>query len=194
MATVHPRDKSAQPPPARPVHPVLGIYDDALPRVYGYFLARVSGRIPIAEDLTQETFLAAMKSDRLPDNPERLMGWIFGIARHKLIDHYRQQSRDQCAFARPGNPAIDDDDAIDDDVPGLPDLALESFPVRDAVITTLGELPPNQRVALILKYMDGCDTARTAAMLGLSPVATDSLLARARAAFRRHWAHHQEGV
>ena len=67
-------------------------YDEALPKIYGYFLHRVGGSVQSAEDLTQETFLAAvaeLKKGRRPDAP---MAWLFGIARHKLIHHYRSRN------------------------------------------------------------------------------------------------------
>ena len=35
-------------------------YEEALPRIYGYFLHRCGGSVPVAEDLTQETFLASV--------------------------------------------------------------------------------------------------------------------------------------
>ena len=42
---------------------LLDLYDDALPEVYGYLLARCGSR-PLAEDLTAETFLAAVAATR----------------------------------------------------------------------------------------------------------------------------------
>ncbi len=36
------------------------LYEEALPRIYGYFLRRCGGSVPVAEDLTQETFLASV--------------------------------------------------------------------------------------------------------------------------------------
>ena len=70
-----------------------GFYERALPRIYGYFLHRGGGPAALAEDLTQETFLAAvaeLKKGRRVDTP---IPWIYGIARHKLLDHYRKQER-----------------------------------------------------------------------------------------------------
>jgi hypothetical protein len=67
-----------------------GFYERALPRIYGYFLHRCGGPAALAEDLTQETFLAAvaeLKKGRRVDTP---IPWIYGIARHKLLDHYRR--------------------------------------------------------------------------------------------------------
>ena len=77
-------------------------YDDALPRVYGYFLHR-TGRSPaVAEDLTQETFLAAVRELKKGRRPEAPIPWIYGIARHKLLDHYRRRERtERLAAPRP---------------------------------------------------------------------------------------------
>src|SRR5260221_6395080 len=68
-------------------------YDDALPRVYGYLLHRSGGSPTLAEDLTQETFLAAVRELKKGRRPEMPIPWIFGIARHKLLDHYRRRER-----------------------------------------------------------------------------------------------------
>jgi RNA polymerase sigma-70 factor (ECF subfamily) len=111
------------------------------------------------------------------------MPWLYGIARHKLMDHYRKQERDRRHFGQP----IPDDDDVFENATALPDLDLESLPVRDAVITALDLLPPRQRAALVIRYLDGCDIATTASIIGSSIPATDSLLARARAAFRHHY-------
>src|SRR5215471_1634996 len=74
-------------------------YDDALAHIYGYFLHRCGGSVTVAEDLTQETFLAAvaeLAKDRRVTAPT---AWIHGIARHKLLDHYRQQERVERSLA-----------------------------------------------------------------------------------------------
>jgi RNA polymerase sigma-70 factor (ECF subfamily) len=56
---------------------------------------------------------------------------------------------------------------------------------RDAVYTALGELNAFQRAALTLRYLDGLPVAQVAEQLGRSLHATETLLARARAALRR---------
>ena len=68
-------------------------YEEALPRIYGYFLHRCGGSVPVAEDLTQETFLASVAELKNGRRPETPISWIYGIARHKLLDHYRKQAR-----------------------------------------------------------------------------------------------------
>jgi RNA polymerase sigma-70 factor, ECF subfamily len=156
--------------------------DEALPRIYGYFIPRVGGRVAVAEDLTQETMLAAVRTDRGPESVEAVMPWLYGIARHKLMDHYRRQERDRRVLGQ----QVPEEDVPDGDY-ALPDLDLESLPVRDAVIATLDAITPRHRAALVLRHLDGCDVPFVAASLGITVDAAESVLVRARAAFRREW-------
>lgn len=61
-------------------------YGDAL---FHFTLARVKNR-EIAEDLVQETFLAAVKSQDRFKGRSSEKTWLFGILKHKVIDHYRK--------------------------------------------------------------------------------------------------------
>src|SRR4026209_1971753 len=81
---------------------IRAFYEGALPRIYGYFLHRCGGSVLVAEDLTQETFVASvgeLKNGRRPESP---IPWIYGIARHKLLDHYRKQTRAEQPLADAG--------------------------------------------------------------------------------------------
>ena len=69
---------------------LLALYDEALPVVYGYFVRRCRDR-GTAEDLTSETFLAAMDAARKDRPPIITVPWLIGVARHKLADHYRRR-------------------------------------------------------------------------------------------------------
>ena len=158
----HPR---ARPDPAVAL---LDLYDEALPHVYGYLLARV-GDPPLAEDLTAETFLAAVTAAR-----ERAVTasvpWLIGVARHKLADHWRRTARERLRPV-PADPEVDD-----------------PWEVRlDALLAhqTLARLGPHHRAALTLRYLDGLPVPDVAACLGRTVHATEALLVRARAAFRR---------
>ena len=77
-----------------PGQTLLAIYDDALASVYGYLRRRVATDA-IAEDLASETFLAAVTSVRTGMAKEVSVAWLIGIARHKLLDHYRRTGREQ---------------------------------------------------------------------------------------------------
>jgi RNA polymerase sigma-70 factor (ECF subfamily) len=156
-------------------------FDEALPRLYGYFLPRVGNRVAIAEDLTQETLLAAIGSRSGPIDRSTVMPWLFGIARHKLMDHYRAEDRERRQFGL----GIDPELIAIGPSPPLGHLDLDSIHVRDDIVATLDKLPPRQRSALVIRYFDGCDVPATAALLHTSVHATESLLARGRIAFRR---------
>jgi RNA polymerase sigma-70 factor (ECF subfamily) len=165
-----------------PTVDIAAWFDEALPRIFGYFIPRVGGRVAVAEDLTQETMLAAVRTDRGPGSADSVMPWLYGIARHKLMDHYRRQDRDRRHFGH----RIPEDDVPEGEV-ALPDLDLESLSVRDAVIATLDQLTPRHRAALVLRYLDGCDVPFVAASLGITVEAAESMLSRARTAFRRDY-------
>lgn len=176
-------DARAERPIAQAPVDAAAWFDEALPRIFGYFLPRVGGRVAVAEDLTQETILAAVRSGHGPSRPKAVIPWLFGIARHKLMDHYRREDRERRHFGRP----VDLDEIDLESVPPLPDLDLDVLHIRDTVIATLDLLPPRQRGALVARYLDGCDVPTTATLLGISVHAAESLLARARTSFRRHY-------
>src|SRR5215469_14411526 len=121
--------------------PVVDIYPQALPRVYGYLLPRC-GSASIAEDLTAETFLAAVDASRHGTLPEVSVGWLIGVARHKLVDHWRRLEREQRSLAAADELSSDVDDPWD-----------EWFDA-EAAHAALAQLPVVQRAALTLRYLD----------------------------------------
>jgi len=161
-------------PGVRP-DPALGLlsrYDEALPQVYGYLLARCRVAA-LAEDLTAETFLAAVAALRKPAAPDLSVAWLIGVARHKLADHWRREERE-----RRGTAALAaEPDPVDDPW----DVHLDTIVAHD-VLATLG---PHHRAALTLRYLDGLPVPEVADCLGRTVHATEALLVRARSAFRK---------
>jgi RNA polymerase sigma-70 factor (ECF subfamily) len=157
-----------------PAAGLLKLYDDALPHVYGYLLTRC-GDTGLAEDLTAESFLAAVYAVRKPGAPDPSIPWLIGVARHKLADHWRQAGREQRGLRlldrEPGPDPVAD--------PG--DAAIDRIRAREV----LGRLGPHHRAALTLRYLDGLPVPEVARHLDRTVHATEALLVRARAAFRR---------
>ncbi len=150
----------------------LALYDRAVPQVFGYLIARC-GSVVVAEELTSETFVAAVDALRRPAPPAVSMPWLVGVARHKLIDHWRRAGREERGLrvvAEEG-PAADDPWEVE----------LEVLRAR----ATLEALAPQHRAALTLRYLDDLPVAEVAAVLDRTVHATEGLLVRARAAFRR---------
>lgn len=153
--------------------PVAAIYRRALPQVYGYLLPRC-GSVALAEDLTAETFMAAVAAVRRGNNTEVTVAWLVGVARHKLVDHWRWAVREQRSQQAAAGL---DGQAVDDPWPQWLDA--------DAAHAALSRLPAPQRAALALRYLDGLPVADVAGYLDRSVHATETLLARSRAALRR---------
>ena len=162
--------------------PVLALYRVALPQVYGYLLPRC-GSAALAEDLTSETFLAAVDASRRGDLTELSTAWLVGVARHKLVDHWRRLAREQRGLAAAEASSTDVDDPWDE------------FVDAEAAYAALAHLPVPQRAALTLRYLDGLPVADVAEHLGRTLHGTETLLARSRAALRRHYreGHHYAG-
>jgi RNA polymerase sigma-70 factor (ECF subfamily) len=157
--------------------PVVAIYRRALPQVYGYLLPRC-GSASVAEDLASETFLAAVAASRQGNLTEVSVAWLVGVARHKLVDHWRRVEREQRSLASAEPQLVDLDDPWDE------------WLDTEAAYAALAQLPIPQRAALTLRYLDGLRVADVAEHLGRSVHATETLLARSRAALRRQY---QEG-
>lgn len=150
---------------------LLALYDDALDEVYGYLARRCRNRA-VAEDLTTETFMAAVESIRRGVVERVSVAWLVGIARHKLVDHWRKVERDQRNLAAVASQPDMHDEPWD--------AHLDVLLARDV----LGELGAHHRCALTLRYVDDLPVAEVAQVLGRTTSATEALLIRAKRAFR----------
>ncbi len=152
---------------------LLAAYADALPHVYGYLLSRC-GQRALAEDLTAETFLAAVDAVRSRRPAPLTRAWLVGIARHKLADHWRREARDAVRLqtVRSRRHREQDD-------------PWESELDRVVAQATLAQLSSMHRLVLTLRYVDDLPVPHVADVVGRSVHATEALLVRARAAFRR---------
>jgi len=149
---------------------VLALYDQALPEVYGYLLDRC-GDVATAEDLTSETFLAAVRTATPVSIP-----WMIGVARHKLADHWRRRARDDRMVGE-----LAGEQEIDEPLNDPWDAQLTSM----RAVEVLERLGDHHRAALTLRYVDGLPVPEVADHLGRTVHATEALLVRARAAYRK---------
>ncbi len=156
---------------------LLALYDGAVPHVYGYLLSRC-GRVALAEDLTAETLLAAVDAVRRHDDAPVSVPWLVGVARHKLVDHWRRQAREERGLRAVGNDADTRRSEGENDVW---DIRLDALQAR----ATLAVLSPLHRAVLTLRYIDDLPVSDVAVLVDRSVHAAEGLLVRARAAFRR---------
>ena len=140
------------------------------------------------EDVVQNAMIRAMNSLAQYRAEASLLTWMCQIARSELADQQRREQR------RPKLASYDTDAALGELVAqtasagAASGTALAGGVRSEAVWQTLGSLPERQARALELKYGDDLSVEEIAVQMGMTVTAAQSLLARARGAFRDAWA------
>jgi len=140
----------------------------------------ITGDLTEAEDLLQSALERAYQrwpSIRQKDVPEAYVRKIIVTA---AVDAGRR-----CKFS---SLPLDEQQ-----LPGLPDAAVESLPGRAALLSCVRELPPGQRAVLVLRYFDDLTEAETARVLGCTVGTVKSQHARAMARLRELVPHQPDG-
>lgn len=140
------------------------LYLKYVDRVYGYLLSRIGSREE-AEDLTSQTFLAALEGIAGYRRQGSFSAWIFGIARRKLIDHYR----------RPKNVPLEFMETSDNNLDDVIDLRLTLQQISQAFLN----IAPDRVEALCLRIFGQLSTAETGQILSKSDGAVRNLVYRA---------------
>jgi RNA polymerase sigma-70 factor (ECF subfamily) len=152
--------------------------------VYRFALSRLDREADVARDLAQSTICKALEKLHLYRGEAQLFTWLCAICRFEISAHRRRERHDA-----PGERVSVDSDAEDavalpagesDD----PQRRLLRGEVSRQVHETIDRLPPRYAQALAWKYTDGLPVAEIARRLGVSAKAAESLLTRAREAFR----------
>jgi RNA polymerase sigma-70 factor, ECF subfamily len=145
------------------------------------------------EDVVQNAMIRAVRSLAQYRGEASLLTWMCQIARSELAD---QQRRDQ---RRPQLTSYDADSGLGVAVEQIAAQAAVSAAGfgegmhSEAVWQTLAGLPERQARVLELKYGDDLSVEEIAVQMGMTVTAAQSLLARARSAFRDAWETHQSG-
>ncbi len=133
--------------------------------VYRYVYA-VLGHQADAEDVTQTTFVNALRALERGEQPRKPTNWLITIAHNLIRQSFRQQQ------TRPHEVELDRELAsieTDHDGPSLDDL-----------VRALQRIPPSQREALVLRELEGRSYKEIAAILAVSSTALETLIFRAR--------------
>jgi len=146
----------------------LSCYDATISAVHRYLMRACGGDRPLAEDLAQEVYAAALVRARNGDSTVLALPWLLTVARNKLVDHFRRVERERRKLVL------------------LEPIAAGEAPAGDHdCLERLKTLPPAQRAAVALRYVDDLSVDAVARALGKSRKATESLLSRARETLRR---------
>jgi RNA polymerase sigma-70 factor (TIGR02960 family) len=158
---------------------------------------RILGSLQDAEDLVQETLLAAWRGLAAFEGRASVRAWLYRIATNRCLNALRARSRrpqEVQAMAPPPEPTRRTEPIW---LEPYPDVLLEDIPDRSpgpaaryearetielAFIVALQNLPPRQRAALVLRDVLGFRTAEVAEMLDTGEASVKGALQRARAA------------
>ncbi len=147
--------------------------------VYRYCYARVGNRTD-AEDLTAQTFLAALEGLTRYRGCGSFAAWLFGIARRKCADYHRDQYADRSEPLGATNPfALSKDEGMTD-----PERGVYRNGVLDCIQRVLPYLSPDRREALQLRFWGGLKSREVADLMHRSEGAVKMLLSRAIADLR----------
>ena len=141
--------------------------------VYRYVAYRVAPDLETARDITQEVFVAAFEQLDGYRGDASSLTWLRSIARHKVADHFR---------AAAGNPTQHHQDLEALSTGSTAASAREA----QALLVSLAmrQVPEHYVEALEEKYIEGLSVSDMAAKRQVSEKAVESMLSRAREAFR----------
>lgn len=143
------------------------LYQRYVARVYRYALGR-AGNEADAQDITSQTFIAAMENIHNFRGNSTFSTWLLGIARHKVADLYRHRRPEQDLETA---VSIPDTDEHTDDIVGR-QLQI------DQVVQKLHTLAPDRAEALALRLFGGLEVAEIAQLMGKKKAAVRMLVFR----------------
>ncbi|MEA2564219.1 MAG: polymerase sigma-70 factor, subfamily [Acidobacteriota bacterium] len=153
--------------------------------LYRFALARVGQEAELAREIAQATVCKAIEKLDTYRGEAALFSWLCSICRFEITGHFRRERRSppQADLAEEGRTlrgALESLPAGLDD----PESELLRREVARLVHMTIDHLPSQYSRILEWKYSDGLSVKQIAGQLGISPKAAESLLTRARQAFR----------
>lgn len=147
---------------------------DAYSRPVYNLTYRMLGNPQEAEDAAQETFLRAWSRLEQYDAAHKFSTWVFSIANHYCIDRLRKRRTVQVSID--DNPVLQN---LEGDAPAPDASALRNEHMRE-VQALMGQLEPEYRTPLVLRYWEDLSYEEIAATLEITVPAVKSRLFRAR--------------
>jgi RNA polymerase sigma-70 factor (ECF subfamily) len=162
------------------------LFNSFFPKLYRFALARLGGDHDVASEIAQLTLCRGIERLDTYRGEAALYTWFCQICRNALIDHCRAMQREE----RMLQPMEDHPDiravleAIAAPLDVQPEVQAWRSDLTRLVQATMDSLPQRYGDILEWKYVDGLPVADIAARLGVGTKAAESLLTRARNAFR----------
>ena len=156
------------------------------PRIYRFALPRLAGDVEATKEVVQASLTKAVRSLATYRSDAALFTWLCQICRYQIVDHLRANKRhsDRIVLIE-DNPelraALESLEAPAEDQPLQ---RLDRAQTRALVQAVLDRLPARYGDVLEWKYIEGRSVDEIGDLLGVGRIAAQSMLARARTAFR----------
>lgn len=159
-------------------------FREYFPRLFRFSMTRVDNDTNLAEEIVQRTMCVVVRKLAGYRGEALLFTWLCQICRNEMAAVFRQRGIEGQRAPLEDNPAVQA--ALESLSADLGDPAADygSDEVARFVRVTLEYLPARYSRALEMKYLQGCSVAEIGMALNLSSKAAESVLTRARAAFR----------
>ncbi|MBS0612105.1 MAG: RNA polymerase sigma factor [Proteobacteria bacterium] len=178
-------------------HTAFGqLFEDYFPRLFRFILRRADRNVEVAQDVVQSALLKGLRNLASYRGEASLFTWLCQIARHEFADQRtRQQTADRILVALENDPSVRAAlESLQWAELAEPQQALEREQRDDLVHAALDYLPSRYAHLLEMKYVEELPVEHIAQRLGTTATAVQSLLSRARAAFREAHAALTEGL
>ena len=168
------------------------------PYLYRYALSKLR-RAEIADEVVQDTLMAALEGRATFRGESALRTWLTGILKHKIVDWQRREARDPLRGSAARHVDMDSEyedtaDALFDSAGGWvtppsawanPEQCLANDRFRELLDSCLAALPVATARAFYLREVEGLTTAEICEQLGISESNCWVMLHRARMSLRR---------
>lgn len=166
---------------------VAELYNAYADRIYSLVFNQVGRNREVAQDIVQETFVAALKSAAKFRGHSKIYTWLCSIANKKVSDFYRRKKR-QAKYQTTKALELDQ---IGSEAPAADPG--DSGGMQNVTRQVLLSLPLHYRQVLILKYVEEMPVLEISQIMGRSPKSIEGLLTRARNELRTKLATQSEG-
>ncbi|MEJ2084841.1 MAG: sigma-70 family RNA polymerase sigma factor [Acidobacteriota bacterium] len=160
--------------------------DHHLPALYRFAMRRLNGNRELTRELTQSTVCKAISKLDTYRGGSALMTWLCAICRTEIALYFRKRNRRGVEVEVESESMAAEIATKKADISSPERAAIDSESAR-MVHLALDLLPDNYSQVLALKYLEGQSVKAMATILNMSAKATESLLTRARAAFRQRY-------
>ncbi len=182
-------------PPELDANQWVDLYGDMM---FRYTVVRVQDH-DAAEDIVQTALIAALQARTSFEGRSAVKSWLFGILKHKILDHFRNQKTKNLYEVTANGDADPLERAFDESGHWIqppthwafdPEKSAENSQLQETLASCLARLPEKYRMVFVLKEVEGMSTEDICETLNINSSNLWVILHRARNQLRKYMEQH----